>query len=74
MKVNAVEFEGCYSLELIAETIEDAAFLVRMGMDSTRELRSVGTNVYKDNTVRGHVVVGKRKQFDSVVPKRKDRK
>ena len=48
--------------------------MVRMGMDSTRELRSVGTNVYKDNTVRGHVVVGKRKQFDSVVPKRRDGK
>lgn len=59
MKVKATEFDGCHSFELEAETLADAAFLVRMGMNSTPELRSLGADAYKDGTIFGYIVIGK---------------
>lgn len=70
MKVEFAENAGCYSASLEAETVAEAAALVRMGLNSTRELRSCGTNVYQDGPVVSYIVVGKSKKADSRVPKR----
>lgn len=70
MKVKFTENGGCYCASLEAETVAEAAALVRMGMDSTRELRSCSTEAYQDGTVSSYIVVGKSKKADSHVPKR----
>lgn len=72
MKVELHEYSGCFSISLVAETVEEAAKLVRMGMNSTKDLRYLRTYAY-DTGVSADVVLGKSKRADSSVPKRNGR-
>lgn len=69
MKVTVSEYEGCFGIEMQAETMEDAAFLMRLGMNRTSELRSAESYVGKSGSFDGCVVIGKRKQVTSTVPR-----
>ena len=62
MKVTMNEYESCFSINLEAETMEDASVLVRFGMNGTKELIHKGANSYKDGTFYGSVTIGKRKR------------
>ena len=62
MKVTMNEHESCFSIDLEAETMEDASMLVRFGMNSTKELKYSAANSYKDGTFYGSVTIGKRKR------------
>ena len=39
MKAEIIEYDGCFSIELTAETPDDMADIVRFGANSTKELR-----------------------------------
>ena len=47
----------------------EAALLVRFGMNATTELRSRGTSVHRDNAIDAQIVIGKRVNSISSVPK-----
>jgi hypothetical protein len=70
MKVALDEYEGCFGIVLTPETLEDAAKILRMGMNGTKEVRNVSADVYPDNTLYGYVTIGKRKQPTSSVRQR----
>ena len=71
MKIQFTEHEGCFEISLTAETMQEAAGLVRFGMNRTNEIRSAGADVYKDGTFGSNVVFGKSKKANSNVPRRK---
>lgn len=71
MKAEALEFDGCFSIRLIAETMEEAAVLVRMGMNRTDEIRTAETSVNSESKFETCVVFGKSKRSNSYVPRRK---
>ena len=61
MKVEVLEYEGCFSISISPETMAEAARLVRFGLNATKEVRSVDTIAYSDGTFSSHVVFGKRR-------------
>jgi hypothetical protein len=61
MKAIPHELEGCFSVELEAETLEDASWLVRLKTNYTKELRSVSAFVSESGRFSGTIVVGKSK-------------
>ena len=65
MKVNVYEFYGCFSFDLFPDSVEDAAMLVRMKLNGTKELRGIHVDCGKDSIMRGSVVIGKRKEVKS---------
>jgi len=71
VKAKLNEYKHCFEISLEAETARDIAQLVRMGMNSTKELKSVATDVYSDATVVSYLIVGKRQRSDGRVPKRR---
>ena len=71
MKLKFDEYEGCFSIELEAESLADAAFLVRMGMNTTQEIRVCGTTVMQNGDFYGHLVLAKNRRADSAVPRRR---
>lgn len=71
MKVTLIENDGCFAINLVAENMEEAAKLVRFGMNRTDEIRSASTSVYGAGGFESHLVFGKHKRSDSSVPKRK---
>lgn len=62
MKTTFNEFKGCFSIDFEAETVADAAFIARLKLNGIKELRGIHANAYKDGTVFGSVIIGKRKQ------------
>lgn len=62
MKVEFKEHRGCFAVNLEPETAEEVVSLVRLGMNSTKELRSCYTDVFEDGSAGSSIVVGKRKQ------------
>ena len=71
MKFTLEEYEGCFSLNMQAETMAEAATLVRFGMNTTKELRSCSASAHKDGTFTAYVVVAKHRRACESVPKRK---
>lgn len=69
MRVELHEYDGCFEISLVAETVEEAAQLVRMGMNTTKELRYQRTYAYQSG-ISADVVLGKSKRADASVPKR----
>ena len=61
MKVKVEEFESCFGIDLEPENLEDATFLIRMGINATKEVRSVNACAEKNSGITGYVVLGKRK-------------
>ena len=69
MKLKFAELEGCFSIDLDAETLEDAAFLVRFGINATSELRCATSYVDQNGSFGSAIVIGKRKQPTNEVQK-----
>lgn len=64
MLVNMQEFGGCFDVELTAETVEEAALLVRFGLNRTKEVRSAEAYA-TSGQITGSIVLGKRKEAKS---------
>ena len=71
MKIQMIENAGCFCFHMIAESMEDAAKLVRFGTNVTREVRSTSAFASKDGTFMGSCVLGKHKRADNYVVRRK---
>ena len=71
MKVNVNEHGGCFSINLEPETIAEAALLIRLGINGTKEVRSLSAYASGDNTISACVVIGKHKKPSSQVAKGK---
>lgn len=64
MKITLSEYDSCFSLDFVAETLEDAAKMSRMAQNCTRELRGVET--YVDKTAfNSSIIIGKSKKATS---------
>ena len=70
MKASLLESDHGFSLSLVAENMEDAAKLVRMGVNATKELKLLDTAAYKDGSIASYITVGKSKKPTSSVKKR----
>lgn len=70
MKITAKEHDGCFSFDISAETLAEAALLVRFGMNRTK-LRTSDSNARADGTFDASLVFGKSRRADSDVPKRR---
>jgi hypothetical protein len=65
VKVEICEHDACFSIDLTAESVADAAILARMSMNRTTELRSCEADAFKDGVFGGYIVIGKRKNDKS---------
>ena len=70
MKVTVTENEGCFSIEAHAEDMVEAALLTRFGMNATREIRYLATDVSATGTFSTALVLAKAKNANSDVPNR----
>ena len=64
MKVELHEHDNSFGISLTPETIEEAAQLVRLSLNATKEVRSIDTSVYRapDSTpFESWIVLGKRR-------------
>ncbi len=69
MKAEINEYDGCYAIDLTAETVEDAAKLVRLGMNTTKELRSLESYVSQSGTFfSASCVVAKAHKASNQIP------
>lgn len=71
MKITLTELDGCFSFNLTAETLPDAALLTRLGMNATSELRYVSATADKGGSFQAGVVIAKHKQANNIIPKRR---
>lgn len=71
MKATVHEYGGCFSIDLEAETLEDAAFLTRMGLNATRELRSRYACVSGEGKFSTSITFGKAKRASSEIVRRR---
>lgn len=74
MKVIVEEFGGSFEIVLDAETVAEAAVLVRLGINHTKACRLLRTYAYKeDRGVRSCLVFGKQRAATDSVPRAKSR-
>lgn len=71
MKIILSEFAGCFAFSCVAETKEDAALLVHLGMNGTKEVRSPATEVLEGGEFSASLVIGKHRKAHSRVPQRR---
>ncbi len=71
MKATVIEYDGCFSIDLTAETMQEAATLVRLGMNRTDEHRYIASTVSKEGGFAFCVTFVKSKRANHAVPKRK---
>jgi len=71
MKATFGEHDGCFAIDLVAETKEEAAKLVRFGMNRTDEIRHCSARVTAQGEFSAVIVFGKSKRANSEVPRRK---
>lgn len=69
MKIEVHEFDHCFCFELAAETLEEAALLVRFGINATTELRGSNAWAGAKGPIGVSIDIGKRKASTSTVPK-----
>lgn len=71
MKATVTEYDGCFSIDLQAETMSEAATLVRMGMNRTEKIHYATSTVEKNGGFNSSFVFKKSKRANNDVPKRK---
>ena len=71
MKFELKEHEGCFAIEMTAESLEEAARLVRMGMNTTMNLRSLQTLISREGQFEAYAVFAKNRRANGYVPKRR---
>lgn len=62
MKIVCSEHEHCFGFELVAENMQEAAFLVRFARSATTEVRHAAASVHQNGEVFGSLVLGKRRR------------
>lgn len=67
MNIELVEYGGCFSFEMKAESREDAAKLVRLALNGTKEIRYLNTHVTKDGNFISSLTLGKHKKASDSV-------
>ena len=67
MQVKLTEFSRCFGIDLVPDTMEEQALLIKFGMNATKEVKNLATTVHVDNKIFSWFVLGKRKQSVSVV-------
>jgi hypothetical protein len=67
MKSLIKEWDGCFEIILKPETMEEQAQIIRMGMNATKEIRSFSSDINRNLTVGGYIVLGKKKRTRSSV-------
>jgi len=70
MKAQLTEYEGCFSIELQAETIQEAATITRFGLNRTKEIRSTYAHAGKTGEFTAAAVLGKSKKADGRTPRK----
>lgn len=70
MKVIVHEFEGCFSIDLTAENMKEAATLTRMGMNRTQEIRSAESSASESGEFCASIVFAKSKRASTRIPRR----
>lgn len=70
MKIEIHENEKTFGLNMTAETVQDAALLVRFGMNATKKFYS-SSSAHKDGVFLGHIVITKHHRAESHIIKRK---
>ncbi len=67
MKIEMYEHDGCFSFEMTAEDLKDAALLARFVLNVTEAVRTAGATAHKDGTFNGHLVLGKRRNANGEI-------
>ena len=70
MKVTTPEVGGCFSIELQAENLEEAALLTRFGMNATRQLNHFSASADEKGKFSLHAVFAKGKNAGNDIPNR----
>jgi hypothetical protein len=70
MKVELSEYGECFSIDLSAEDMKEAALLTRMGMNSKKEITMIDTYINQDGTFKFNLVLPKSKKANNYIPKR----
>lgn len=70
MKATLTEYDGCFRIDLEAESITDAVKLTRLGVNHTKELRSVGAYATSKGEFLASVVIGRRREATSAIPRK----
>jgi len=67
MKLKLIEYDGYFSLDCEAETVADAALLVRMAVNANKEIRYIDTCANKDGTISADLTIAKRRKQTSSI-------
>jgi hypothetical protein len=71
MKLIFKEFDHDFYLNFVAEDMQEAALLVRFGMNATKELRHTSTSVESSGHFSANISIGKRKNASGYINKNK---
>jgi hypothetical protein len=69
MKIELHEYEGCFSFDLTAESVADAALIARLAVNATKDVRGCSAHASEDGEFTGAFTVGKRKESTGSIPK-----
>lgn len=64
MKAEINEYDGCFSINLEPECMEEFSQLARMAMGHTKEVRGITTHFFRDGTGFFDCSIGKKKKDD----------
>lgn len=70
MKIEAAEHQNCFLFTLTAESIEDAALLVRFGLNRTKELKYASAQASEEGKFTGDICFGKKKNWTSNIERK----
>ena len=70
MKAIVREFDGCFSVDIDAENMEEAAVLIRMAMNSVLKFRTLETWVPQGAQISMAIVTPKKKNSTNAVRSR----
>lgn len=71
MKIQFAEYEGCFSFDLEAETMQEAALLTRFSMNRSKEVRHAESIVTSAGGFEAFVTIGKIKKTTSAIPQKR---
>lgn len=67
MKIELHEYEGCFSFDIEAENMKDAAALMRWARNGTKDVQYAAIIPNADNVVQGFITMGKRKKLRETI-------
>lgn len=71
MRIELIEHEGCFAFNLQAESIAEAALLVRFGTNATHEIRTLSACANADGSFTGDLVLAKHRRANNDIPRRR---